>query len=121
MKIQNIIGNPPFQDVSNASNGRKLYLDITQKMLNLQPNNLIFLTPSTIANDKIKRLSLKDIKGLKEVNYNVDNYFDVGVHIILFHIQNNYKGDVKIIEDSTYNVKHHESVMRKVDIIPNKI
>jgi len=99
MKFDYIVGNPPYQDNNNSDAG-SLYIDITKKVLPLltEQGVIDFITPTTIAQVKRQGFSIKGIKGLKIVDYTVDNSFDVGVKILRWQIDKTYNGLVTITD-----------------------
>jgi len=130
--MDNIIGNPPFQDQKGKSKGRKLYLDITKRMLSLYKKRLYFITPKQISMDKKKRISLKEMSNLIEVDYTTDNYFNVGVPILSFFCDKSYSTgntgntgstDITIInkDGSVTTRKRGMSLVQDKDIIGTKL
>jgi len=116
LKFDYIIGNPPYQDISKNSKGRKLYLFITEKMINKFNEEMIFLTPKQISNIKKKRFELSKLNNVKFIDFDVDKYFNVGVEIILFQLTN-YKVDkIKIKENN--NIYYSKLPLKKDEIIP---
>ena len=113
-------GNPPFQNTKSESDAGKLYIDFTKKSFTLLDKNGVcsFITPETIVRDGRNKFTLKGYEGLVLVNYTANKFFDVGSQIIYWVYSNNYKGDVKVInEDGTIgNRKFNESLVQNKDI-----
>lgn len=98
MKFDNIVGNPPFQDGTKIGQQNKIYNQISKKALSLLADTgvMSFITPTSVCK-KSKRFSLIGLPGLKNVNFNAGNYFNVGINICSWSIDKNYKGNIKII------------------------
>ena len=114
MQFDYIVGNPPYQNSNSKSDAGSLYIDITKKVLNLlAPTGVIdFLTPSTIAQVKKTGFTLSGQKGLKLVDYTVNECFSVGVYIIRWKIDKTYDGDVTVINsDKTVSTRKYTDVM----------
>lgn len=112
MKFDVIIGNPPYQDGTQNGGQNKIYNQISKKSLKLLKNSgiLAFLTPASVLKVS-KRFSLVGQQGLKLVDFTVNDYFDVGVKIVLWIVDKNYNGDVVVKnKDETYTVSKNEVI-----------
>ena len=98
MKFDYIVGNPPYQDGRMSGGQNKIYNLISKKCITLLSKNGVmnFITPVAVTR-KSKRFSLINLPGLKSINFDTDDKFDVGVTICSWVLDKNYSGDVKII------------------------
>ena len=116
MKFDYILGNPPYQYSKGASTSNKLYIDITKKALDLlkKDGTIDFITPTTIVQSKIYGFSLSGMKGLKLVDYTVDEQFNVGVRVLRWKLSKSYDGEVTLInKDGT--IEHRDVEQSLVD------
>ena len=91
MKFDYIIGNPPYQDKKegsrSGSSDSPLWWQITEKSFDLLKENgtICFITPTGIVSGSDKFTSLflgKNAKyDLQSVNFDANNYFNVGIEI----------------------------------------
>ena len=100
-KFDIVIGNPPYQDGTKEGGQNKIYNDFSKKAI-LMSSICLFITPTSILK-KNKRFSLIELEGLEIVDFNADNFFDVGVNICFWLLNKNYKGDV-LVKRSSGNV-----------------
>jgi len=101
-KFDNIVGNPPYQDNSGSEFGRsfgqnKIYNAIAKKSLSLLTDDgtMSFVTPTAVLK-KSKRFSVVGESGLRLVDFNADDHFDVGVNICSWFVDKTYNGDVLV-------------------------
>ncbi len=76
MKFNYIVGNPPYQNSNSEGSNSKLWKDITLKMFNKYSQEMTFVTPQSAV------LLLTKTPEIKYVDYNSNDYFNVGVDII---------------------------------------
>ena len=99
MRFHNIGGNPPYQDGQSNSQQNKIYNQITKKVMSLLTKDGVlgpWYTPISVLK-KSKRFSFIGEKGLKEVDFTVNDDFDSGVRICATTLDKTYEGDVKVI------------------------
>jgi hypothetical protein len=121
MKFVVIVGNPPYQNINSESDAGKLYIDITKKSLGLMKDDGIisFLTPETIVRDGRNKFNIKNISGLRHVNHNVNEYFNVGIKIISWMVNKSYSGNVSVVnKDGTIDSREiSNSLMDKTELV----
>lgn len=107
-KFDLIIGNPPYQEADgsggNGSSAIPIYNLFIEKSL-LQSDNLLMITPSRWFTggkglDKFRNMMLNrnDIRLIRHFDGNGDNVFkgvDIKGGVSYFHIDKNYKGNIK--------------------------
>lgn len=112
MKFDVIIGNPPYQDDSNAAKNNKLWIKFIHKSLGLLQDNgfLVFVTPRSFVGRtqqpaKIRDLLSKEYSLLK-VNLDANSHFKIGVDICHWLVQKvPYQGVTEVTENkSTQNI-----------------
>jgi len=109
MRFHNIGGNPPYEDGTQEGGNNKIYNQISKKVLSLLTKDGVlgpWYTPISVIK-KSKRFSFIGEKGLKEVDFTVNDDFDSGVIICATTLDRTYEGDVKVI-DSSGNVSYVE-------------
>ena len=113
MKFDNITGNPPYEDSQADGQNNKIYNQITKKMLELLTDVGIlgpWYTPVSVLK-KSKRFSFIGNLGLKEVDFTVNDEFNVGVQICSTITKMGYTGDIKVINsDGVSFVKPGEMI-----------
>ena len=105
MKFDVIIGNPPYQDSSNAAKNNKLWMKFVFLGLKLLKDGgyVSLITPNsfvgrTLQPAKIRKLLSSDYS-LISVNHNADEFFNVGVTICQwFAKKTKYEGVTQVIE-----------------------
>jgi len=121
MKFDVIVGNPPYQNEKSKSDAGKLYAVIAQKCFELlsQRGIMVFITPTTIVQEKKTGITLKSLQGLKDVNYKTNNFFpNIGIEVISWTLDKQYIGDVKVIEDDgIYLRKFGEPLVKNKDLL----
>ena len=97
MKFDAVIGNPPYQDGSKRGNQQKIYNDFSKKACVLTKDDGIvaMVTPTAVLKNT-KRFGLMDEKGLKEISFLANDYFDVGVNICYWVIDRNHEGKIVV-------------------------
>ena len=82
MKFDVVVGNPPYQDGTKEGGQNKIYNVICKRSMSLlkEDGTIAFITPTSVLK-KSKRFSLIDQPGLKHVDFDADNFFDVGISI----------------------------------------
>lgn len=107
MKFDVIIGNPPYQDSSNAAANNKLWMKFIFLSLNLLKDDgyLSFVTPrSFVGATKVPgqiRTLLSTDYSLLQVNHDADSYFKVSVEICSWlAVKQPYKGSTIVTEGS---------------------
>lgn len=105
VKIDNIVGNPPYNDVmgdnrsqSKNTNNSNLYFDFILKSIALKPKIISLIVPAGwMQNNNIKEKALD--AGLKKVKEIDPAYFPgVGIRsgISMLHIESGYQGKIEI-------------------------
>jgi len=114
VKFDYIVGNPPYQDGSKSGGQNKIYNQISKKCISLLSYNskINFITPVSVLKNS-KRFSLIGLKGLKSVNFKIDEQFNVGVNIISWVIDKTYDGLVEVTnkDDSITYYKNNDFIM----------
>jgi hypothetical protein len=106
MKFDYIVGNPPFQNYKAKGSNKKLWKDITVKMISLAKHQIFFITPDTWVQYLIKKYP-----NTVYIDYTADDYFDVGVKIVAWGISMAEAGDIKVVDKSgTRNLSGEGSV-----------
>jgi len=97
MKFDYIVGNPPYQDGRQDGGQNKIYNTISKKCISLLSKNGIinFITPVAVTR-KSKRFSLLNLPGIKSVDFDANEHFNVGVTVCSWVIDKNYSGDVTV-------------------------
>lgn len=100
-----IVGNPPYQYSSDEAKSKKLYIDITKKIVGLLKKDGIvsFVTPQAILDDGQGNSVFEYLKNnLIEVNYDANNQFNIGQKVISWTCKNskNKTDKIKIIDNS---------------------
>ncbi len=93
-KFDVIVGNPPYQDGSMEGGQNKLYNLFSKKAIELA-DIISFITPTQVTKPS-KRFSLVGCPGLKNIDFTVDDDFDVGVKICSWLVEKDYIGDVTV-------------------------
>jgi len=133
MRFDYVIGNPPYEYPKslNTSSNKKLYIDITSKVIHLLKKNgeLFFITPQSIL-DNGKQNSVFNYlsKNITLVDYTADTAFNIGQKVCSWKYKNNNSSNSKIIvidectrevnniyECSTDKNKLYSSIRNKVD------
>ena len=89
MKFNVIVGNPPFQDSDSGNEKSNLYVEFARKSIEQHLANdghIIFLTPKTMLRKTKRYFSLVGQSGLKSVDFTANDYFNVGVDIVSWHV-----------------------------------
>lgn len=105
VKIDNIVGNPPYNDVmgdnrsqSKNTNNSNLYFDFILKSIAMKPKIISLIVPAGwMQNNNIKEKALD--AGLKKVKEIDPAYFPgVGIRsgISMLHIESGYQGKIEI-------------------------
>lgn len=100
MQFDVIIGNPPYHLPGQSMSGHKLYNEFSKLALSLLSSGgvLSFVTPISVTK-KSKRFSLLSSPGLRSVDFTAMRYFDVGVKVCQWTIEDGYAGQVSITTD----------------------
>lgn len=100
MKFDVVIGNPPFQDGSKGGGQNKIYNQFCKKSINLLKDvgKIYFITPISVLKNS-KRFTIIGIDGLKIVDFTSNRFFNEGIKLCSWFIDNTYNGDVKIIHN----------------------
>ena len=116
MKFDVILGNPPFHDGNQDGGQNKIYNQFSKMSLNLMSNQgvLAFITPRSVLK-KSKRFSLIGLDGLKVVNLNASEHFNVGVDICWWMVDKQYTGDVTVIDNNETRYQSKNKVIYKTD------
>jgi len=114
MKFDYIVGNPPYQYPKGAETSRKLYIDITAKVIPLLKKTgvLSFITPMAILNNGSKNTVYNLIKdNIYEVDMDIDKQFNVGQRIILWNMRTfPREGKIKLLRDD--EITYKESISK---------
>jgi len=103
-----VIGNPPYQygKEDKKDTGSKLYMDFTEKMLQLA-DNVRLITPSKILEkDETSSIGKAFKDTLCEVDFRADEYFNIGQNVISWYCSNEKDNDkIKVIRtDGTVKI-----------------
>jgi len=125
MKFDVIVGNPPYQEDSTKKTSKlKLYAKISKKVIKMLSKEgvIALVTPNSILNNR--QFSLTKQSHLKEIDYTVNKYFDVGVNIIGWIIDKKHRSNnVKII-NSDQTIEYRKDTSLLVDnkyILPSTL
>jgi len=105
MKFDVVIGNPPYQDGTKDGGQNKIYNQFSEIAYKISKRCVAFITPDSILK-KSKRSSIYSKTGLKLVNFNTGQFFDVGVNICYWIIDKLYDDKVEIVEKN--NIRFQE-------------
>jgi hypothetical protein len=111
MKFDVIIGNPPYQDVTNPAKNNKLWMKFVFLSLDLlkEGGYLSFVTPRSVVGRtqvpaKIRKLLSTDYS-LLELNHDADTFFNVGVDICSWlAVKRPYDGNTKVTDNNKSRV-----------------
>ena len=126
MRFDYIIGNPPYQYPKSTSTNKKLYIDVTHKCLELITDSGIInlITPQAIIR-RGQQNSVYEIlakNGLIEVDFDVDELFNIGQNIINWKYSKSYIGPINVVEnEKTHSVSGINDVSKKADLLLNSI
>ena len=99
MKFDYIVGNPPYQYPKEVATNKKLYIDITLKMLSLVKKDGIidFVVPKAILYQRNKEIKKALQKKMFYVDFSTDLDFNVGQTIINFKLKEKCDNDITVI------------------------
>jgi hypothetical protein len=114
-----VVGNPPYQDGSKEGGQNKIYTLFCKKSIELlnEFGKITYVTPTSVIKES-KRFSLVGNENLKLVNFDSNNYFNVGIDICSWLIDKSYFGLVSLISNQlTFEVSSKESMfdLNKID------
>lgn len=114
MKFDVVVGNPPFQDGKKDTGQNKVYNQFSkQGLCLLTPQGVLALITPTSVLKKSKRFSLINLNGLKYVDFNANEHFDVGVDICWWLVDKAHTGDVSVIDGEIVTQQSNDHPIRK--------
>lgn len=131
MKFDAVIGNPPYQapktsDKKGKGGNNSLYLDFIKKSLEIS-DIVAMITPpaglikSTVLGKSTSTLELMN-GGLKHINLNAKEHFNVGTPICWWIYDKNHNGNVTIVsDDNSFDVTNITYLPPKVDLFEHSI
>jgi hypothetical protein len=107
-----IVGNPPYQDGDKDGGQNKIYTLFCRDSINLlsKYGKITFVTPVSVLKES-KRFTLVGNNNLCYVNFDANNYFNVGISICSWLVDKSYTGLVSVKSNNVIsNVSHEEPI-----------